>query len=70
MSIRTKLILGFLALAMFSLIVGIFSIVNMGKINSQTDRMYNRELWVFASKGKCISHLYRQKRKEFPACRN
>jgi len=44
MSLRAKLLLGFAVIALFSLVVGIIGLLNMGSINTGADTMYRREL--------------------------
>lgn len=44
MSLRAKLLLGFVVTALFSLIVGIFGLRNMGVINARAATMYQQEL--------------------------
>jgi methyl-accepting chemotaxis protein len=44
MSLRSKLLFGFIAVSLCSLIVGIFSLRNMGLINEASEIMYKREL--------------------------
>jgi len=44
LKVSTKLISGFVFVAMFSLVVGVISINNMSKINDAADLMYQREL--------------------------
>ena len=41
---RAKLLLGFAVIALFSLVVGIIGLLNMGSINTGADTMYRREL--------------------------
>ena len=44
MKVGTKLIAGFLALALIGAVVAVIGIVNMGRINDLADAMYEREL--------------------------
>jgi|GEM_PF-6076763 len=44
MSLRSKLLVGFVAVSLCSLVVGIVSLRNMSRINEASDSMFRKEL--------------------------